>query len=63
VSILVSKRREERTYGFLTWVNHAGIHVELLDARKLHFTIEDWLAEAGLNKQIFEDLAHQSRFI
>jgi hypothetical protein len=31
--------------------------VKLLDALKLHFTIEDCFAEAGLNKQIFEEMA------
>jgi hypothetical protein len=45
------------TYGFLTWVNHAGIYVELLDAGNLHFTIEECLAEACANKQIFGELA------
>jgi hypothetical protein len=38
-------------------VKHADIYVELLDTDNLHFTIEDCLAEAGLNKQIFEELA------
>jgi hypothetical protein len=49
--------RVERTYGFLTWVNHGGIYVELLDAGKLHFTIEECLAEACGNKQICEEMA------
>ncbi len=51
------QKRVERTYGFLTCLKHAGIYVELLDALKLHFTIEDYLTEASLNKQIFEELA------
>ena len=47
----------ECTYGFLTWVNHAGIYVELLDAGKLHFTIEEWFGGVCVNKQIFGELA------
>jgi hypothetical protein len=51
------KKRVDCTYGFLTWVNHADIYVELLDAGNLHFTIEELLAEACVNKQIFGELA------
>jgi len=58
-----AKKRVECTYGFLTWVNHGGIYVKLLDRHKLHFTIEDYTAEAGLNKHIFEELERQLRLI
>jgi len=51
------QKRVEYTYGFLTCLKHAGIYVELLDACKLHFTIEDCASGTGVNKQIFEELA------
>jgi hypothetical protein len=47
----------KRTYGFLTCVKHARIYVKLLGGVKLYFTIEDYAAEAGVNKQICEKLA------
>jgi hypothetical protein len=37
--------------------------MELLDTDKLHFTGVECVAEEGVNKQIFEDLAHQSLLI
>ena len=51
------QERLERTYEFLTCVNHAGIYVEWLGMVELHFTIEEWLVEACVNKQIFGELA------
>jgi len=51
------QERVERTYGFLTCANHAGIYVERLGTVELHFTIEEWLVKVGVNKQIFGELA------